>query len=159
MSECRNCDVHRFIACKNGLLPGGCHKSEISGLYSAEPGHDSLASRGELIGGVRKHAGTPYDDALEKVRDLQKKLQDLRDQEDIDELKAIVEAGDEYFKLEAEVNQYLNLKSAIAKLKEQLKPRSPGQEFIEAAQSAGAERPFLAQVLEKQFEIYNDFYG
>jgi hypothetical protein len=165
MSECRNCDVHRFIACKNGLVPSGCHGSEISPLYSAEPQRCSLASSGEFLGGAGRRAGNAYDDVQERIRTLLKKIQDLRDQEDIDSTQALLDAGDKYFKLEAEVNQYIKLKSAMAKvkgqLKEKLKPRSPGEEFIQAARSAGTERPFLAELLDRQIRIWDErgLYG
>lgn len=162
MTECANCEVHRFIACKNGL--GGCSdrsssasfRTGVSPLYSANEDPSSSSTPRFNAG---KRAGNPYDDVQERIKTALKKIQDLQDQEEIDELKAIVEAGAKYFKLEAEVNQFLNLKSAIAKLKEQLKPRSIGEEFIRAARSAGAERPFLAQLLEKHFERWNDLHG
>jgi hypothetical protein len=158
MSECGNCEVHRFIACKNGVLPGGCQRSQISPLFSAEPErasrHDSLASSGEFTGGAGKRAGNPYEDAVKRIQDLQKKIQDLRDQEEIDDMKALVDAGDEYFKLEAEVNQFIKLKSTLARLKEQLKPRSVRDEMICAWRQR--EKSHLAQLLEKQLEIWDE---
>lgn len=152
MGECRSCEMQKYLACQNSAYPGSCHKSEISPLYSAESGpaarYDSLESSGGFS------ARNQYDDAAQRIKDLQKKIQDLRDQEDIDDSRALVENLEEYFKLSAEVKEFQNLQALLAEVKEQLRRRrSVEGEIVMAWRKS--DKSHTAAQLEKLFEVHS----
>ena len=121
------CDMQSYLRCQNGL---GC------------------------VCSAKRADGNRYDEVQQSIQTLTKRIQDLRERKDVEDTQRLINLSERVFALEASINE--TIRAEAEQRPKQRKPGSVVVEFMEAVRSAGAERPFLARLLDQQIEIWDE---